>query len=354
MTGEAQIKRATLQAQRAVESLDAEVAQALIDLYKAQAEDIANRIKAASHGSDTITLQELRSLLNQVQGILDQLTQQRDALLNESLGKAAEYGSRPFLGEISSSGALVSSSASMKVGQTALKFVQTFIAEDGLQLSDRIWRIDRGARDKIVNALESAIIQGHGAGQSAREFLAQGQPVPADVTEKLGAANATHLASTAKDLMTGAGSPMDNALRLFRTEINRAHGEAYMMGGADHPDFAGWRFLLSPAHPKPDICDLLSSQNLYGLGEGVYPDRERLPWPAHPNTLSFVEIVFKDEVSAEDKAGKETPMAALDRLTPEQQIGALGKGKAEIHGEGKLTQGMIRAPLYAVRARTKN
>ena len=33
--------------------------------------------------------------------------------------------------------------------------------------------------------------------------------------------------------------------RVFRTEINRAHGEAYMAAGEGTPGFAGWRFLLS-------------------------------------------------------------------------------------------------------------
>ena len=351
MKTRAQIKRATLIGQRAIETLDAETQQALIDLYKIQAGEIATRIRNHSGPDDNLALQELQQLLGQVQGILQRLTTERDALLNEALAKAADYGARPVLGSVMDTGAVVATAASMRVSQDALRFMQTFIAEDGLQLADRIWRIDRGARDKIVNALESAIIQGHGAGQAAREFLAQGAAVPADVANKLTAANASALSKTAQEIMAGTGSPMDNAMRLMRTEINRAHGEAYMMGGEDHPDFGGWRFLLSPAHPKPDICDLLSTQNLYGLGPGVYPDRERLPWPPHPNTLSFVEIVFKDEITAEAKAGKETPLEALARLAPERREGVLGKGKAEIYDAGKLTQGMIRAPLATVAKR---
>ncbi|MDD2706347.1 MAG: hypothetical protein PHU07_13600, partial [Acidocella sp.] len=234
----------------------------------------------------------------------------------------------------------------------ALNFVRNFVAADGLQLSDRIWRLDRHARDLVVNQLEMSIIQGHGAGQAAREFLARGVPVSAEVTAKVGAANATAIGKdVASALMRDAGSPMDNAMRLFRTEINRAHGEAYMMAGEKSPFFGGWRYLLSPAHPKPDICDLLSTQNLHGLGPGVYPNRAKCPWPAHPNTLSFVEIVFKDEVTAEDKAGKETPLEALARLTPAQRIGALGQGKTEIFDAGKLRQGMIRTPLSSVKKR---
>lgn len=354
----AAIKRATAIAQQAVEGLDADMAQALIDLYQAAAADIAARIRSHAGGDDTVALQELRSLLGQVQDILQELTAERDHLLSTALQDAAEWGARPYTGAVAAGVpvtevAVASSAAALQVSREALRFVQTFVAEDGLQLSDRIWRIDRSGRDRIVNALESAIIQGHSAGQAAREFLAQGTAVPADIANKLNAANAGAISRAAQEVMTGTGSPLDNAMRLFRTEINRAHGEAYMMGGEDHPDFAGWRFLLSPAHPAPDICDLLSTQNLHGLGAGVYPSRAKCPWPAHPNTLSFVEIIFKDEVTTADRAGKETPVQALGRLSPERRAGALGKGKAEIYDQGKLTQGMIRSPLRAVQKRVK-
>ena len=95
----------------------------------------------------------------------------------------------------------------------------------------------------------------------------------------------------------------------------------------------------------------MSTQNLHGLGEGVYPSREATPWPAHPNTLSFVEMVFVEEVSAQDKAGKETSLQALQRLAPETRAGALGQTKAAYFDQGLLRTGMIRAPLYAVDAR---
>lgn len=83
----------------------------------------------------------------------------------------------------------------------------------------------------------------------------------------------------------------------------------------------------------------------------MYPNRESCPWPAHPNTLSYVEVVFRDEVSAEDRAGKETPMQALERLPPEQQRGVLGANKYRAFKEGKLTQGMIRARWSAAQKR---
>ncbi len=352
MNTPAQIRRATAIAHRAVESLDAEVAQALIDLYQAQAEDIAGRIRRHAGPDDNLSLQELRSLLGQVEGILQHLSSERDALLGEALTQAADYGTRPALGMVQPNGAVVATAASMQTSEDALRFVRNFVAADGLQLSDRIWRLDRGARDAVVNAIESAVIQGHGAAQAAREFLARGDKVPVDIQDRMALSGAGRIAKGVTDqLLTGNGSAMDNAMRLMRTEINRAHGEAYMMSGANHPDFAGWRFLLSPAHPEPDICDLLSTQNLHGLGPGVYPTREKTPWPAHPNTLSFLEIVFKDEITDADRAGKETPTEALARLSKAQQVGVLGKNKYEVFKAGQLKQGMIRAPWRVVQKR---
>lgn len=340
----AAIKRATLAAQRAVEQLDADSMQQLEATYRAAADDIAAQIRAYAGGDDSVGLEQLRALLAQIEGRLKQLSDQRNTLINAGLDQAARLGTQAF-GD-------PHAADSMRISEEALRFVRNFVAEDGLQLSDRIWRLDRGARDALVNAIERSVIQGHGAAQAAREFLARGQTVPVEILDKLASANAPGIARAATDqLLTGQGNAMSNAMRLFRTEINRAHGEAFMMSGVDHPDFAGWRFLLSPAHPAPDICDLLSTQNLHGLGKGVYPSREQCPWPAHPNTLSFLEIVFKDEITDADRAGKETPTEALARLTEAQRIGVLGKAKAAVFNEGKLRQGMIRAPWRAVHKR---
>lgn len=341
----AAIKRATLAAQRDMDALDARSLKALKQMYLDAAADIQARIREHAGADDSITLQELQSLLAQVNARLDMLARARDAALDAGMGEAAALGTRPVQ-------ATLGAAASMRINEDAVRFVKSFIAEDGLQLSDRIWRLDRHAREAVTGAIERAVIQGHGAVQAAREFLARGEAVPGDVLAKMGAAQSGRIGKEAAAVLAGeSGSPMDNALRLFRTELNRAHGEAYIKGALDHPDAAGVRFKLSPAHPQHDICDLHAVANLHGLGPGVYPSREACPWPAHPNTLSYVEVVFKDEVSDADRAGKETPMQALDRLSPAQQRGVLGVHKHEVYKEGKLTQGMIRAPWRAVQKR---
>lgn len=343
---QATIKRATKAAQQSVERLDADALSELEHIYRQAAAEISTAIGRYAGADGNLMLTELQSVLAQVNGQIRKITYQRDALLGEALSHAVSLGTEPLA-------AVLETSAMMRVNDTALAFVRNFVAADGLQLSDRIWRLDRQARDLVTNAIEMAVIQGHGAAQAAREFLARGQPVPIDLQDKISAASAGKISRETTDaLLTGSGSPMDNAMRLMRTEINRAHGTAYMMGAAEHPDVVGFRYLLSPAHPEPDICDLLSTQNLYGLGDGVYPkDKIDSVWPAHPNTLSFVVAVFKDEVTDADRAGKETPMQALERLTQAQRVGVLGVNKAKAYDAGQIRQGMIRAPWRAVQQR---
>ncbi len=349
---QAQIKRATLAAHRAVEKLDLQTLGDLQGIYQQAAGDLATRIAAHAGADGNLTLQELQSALAQVNAILKDLSAKRDALLQGGLQAAADLGVTPYLAGNEEMVAVLSAAEGMRVSQEALQFVRNFVAADGLQLSDRVWRLDRHARDLVVNSIEQAVIQGHGASQAAFEFLSRGASVPADVAAKMGAANVAALSKgVANALMKDKGSPLDNAMRLFRTEINRAHGEAFMKGGEATPGFAGWRYLLSPAHPEPDICDLLSTQNLYGLGKGVYPTRDKTPWPAHPNTLSFIEMVFADEITEADKAGKNTSLEALQLLSAQRQRGVLGAGKFDLYKEGKLSQGMIRTPLSSVKAR---
>lgn len=344
----ATIKRSTRQAQAALRSLDKAGREALARAYQVAAADLRVQIETAGGGAGQVRIAQLRELLDQVEARLVTLARDGREIVAEGIAKAAQYGAAGVSGGLEAG---VGNAAAMRVAEEAVRFVQHFVAADGLQLSDRLWRIDRGARDAVVNAVERAVIQGQGAADAMRDFLSRGVAVPADVTAKAGEAQVGRIARAAEQALVSKEGAAANAMRVFRTEINRAHGEAYMAGGEDKPWFGGWRFQLSPQHPEHDICDLLAEQNLYGLGRGVYPSREKCPWPAHPNTISFITMVFKDEITAEDRAGKESPMEALGRLPAEVRKGVLGVGKAEVFDQGKLRQGMIRAPLRAVRRR---
>lgn len=329
MPTQADIRAATLRAHRAVERLDKATLAELIAVYRDAAAAIAEQIKLAGGFRDLIEYTQLQSLRAQVDRILTDLETQRNAMLDRSLNRAAQLGAAPWDPyAVAQNVETPISAAAMRVSQQAVRFVTTFIAKDGLQLSDRLWRIDNAARQTIANAITRAVVSGQGAAEAARDLLSRGEVVGRDIGDKIKEASATRLSNQIKSQLAGEASPMTNALRVMRTEINRAHGEAFMNDSARHPDFGGFKFLLSPAHPAPDICDLLSTQNLYGLGPGVYPDRAAVPWPAHPNTLSFIQPVFKDEITDADRAGRETEKEALARLSPERRKGVFASSKA--------------------------
>lgn len=327
--------------------LDRRTLDELTRLYTDAVGALKQDILAYADRDATIRLEVLQDLLRQANAQLDRLQQARDTLLGDGLNAAAQLGVAPYLGSTSAVGVSLAGLAN-----DAVRFVQSFVAADGLQLSDRLWRIDRHAREVVSQAIERAVILGHSASRATADFLARGQTPPPDLVDKIGQANADRIARAAGSaIMTGAGSPYDNAMRLFRTELNRAHGEAYQAAAFAHPDVAGTRFLLSPRHPEPDICDMHASVNLYGLGRGVYPEGKN-PWPAHPNTLSYVEVVFSDEITESDRQGKQTALDWLRAQSTQSQISVLGsRKKAAALQRDLLPADAIATPWNAVKAR---
>lgn len=352
----AAIRRASQQARNAMRDLDEQTARELLALYEDAAEQVRAAIRARAGSQDMVPLAGLRELLHQIEDLLDALGQRRDALLLQSLDDAAGLGVRPYtlqgVGATGMAGqAVLDSVEAARVGEEAVAFVRSFTAADGLRLSDRLWRLDRGAKEGLTRAIGQAVVAGWDASRAAQDFMLNGKALPLDVAGRIKGARADALGGASDLLASGDNSDLYKAQRVMRTEINRAHGTAYMRAGEKTPGFAGWRFLLSPRHPRPDICDLLAAQNLYGLGPGVYPSADTCPWPAHPNTLSFVQIVFADEVTASDRAGKETVTAAMGRMSAAVREGILGVEKAALYDDGAVKPWMIRSPLYAVKQR---
>lgn len=352
----AAIKRASRQARNAMYELDSRGTADLLAIYEDAAAQVKARLAAKADASGSVPVHQLQELLRQIEGVIDGLATQRDAVLTQAIDEAAALGVRPFTAQgvlaVGGSEAVLASDAAMRIHESAVQFVMAFTQADGLRLSDRLWRLDRGAKEALTRAIGQAVVQGQSAASAAQEFVMRGEAVPDDVARRLAGGRLPAL-SKAVDLLANpkGGDGYWQADRVMRTEINRAHGEAFMAAGEGTPGFAGWRYLLSPRHPRPDVCDLLSTQNLHGLGKGVYPTRAETPWPAHPNTLSFVEMVFKDELTPADAASKESSLQALARLSVDRRDGALGQTKAAYFDQGLLRTGMIRAPLYAVEQR---
>ncbi|KAF0812806.1 hypothetical protein IGB42_02649 [Andreprevotia sp. IGB-42] len=282
-----QIRAATATAQERMNEYDAQVLQDLRALFVVTADDIGQQIVTAAAGDNQVSLMALDALRQRVIERLAKLTEERNALLNRALPHAATLGTEPFSGHLPQD-------YLVRGELDAVRFVQQLVQADGLKLSDRLWRNDRQATARVANEIELAIVRGISAQQAARDMLARGRR-PDATDPGLQAANPVNIARATTDALTGqGGSAYYNAARVFRTELNRAHGTAYQNVALQHPDVIGTRFLLSPHHLEHDICDTHASADLYGLGKGVYPHGKN-PWPAHPNTLSYVVAVFRSD-----------------------------------------------------------
>lgn len=154
--------------------------------------------------------------------------------------------------------------------------------EDGFKLSDRIWSTDKTLRTNLNSMIEQCVNQGLSAVEFSRaveEYLTL--PGPKWTT-------------AIKPSVTGRGSVKYNALRLARTETNQGYYRAQELSAQNSVIVRGVKWNLSRSHPKKDICDIWATQDLYGLGPGVY--KPGTTPTEHPNGFCYKTDVLYEGV----------------------------------------------------------
>jgi len=175
-----------------------------------------------------------------------------------------------------------------------------YLYGDGLNLSGRIWRLDREARDGMNTLISAAIADGSSAWDLARnleQFLGADADCPRWTSTRLYKRSKSQIAAgDMTGLITnpncdGQGVSY-NALRLARTEIQKAHALATDKVLMNSPWVEKEQVNLSAQHPEPDICDEIVAKG--EKGEGVYEVGE-IELPLHPNCLCYKTAVLMDE-----------------------------------------------------------
>jgi hypothetical protein len=192
--------------------------------------------------------------------------------------------------------------------------------DDGLNLSGRIWRIDREARSGIQQVLIQALTDKRSAWDTAKlleDFLGADADCPRWTSTRLNMDKAD-IAASKIGLISGeacGGQGVSyNALRLARTEIQFAHHAANDAIMAQSPWVQQEQIRLSAGHPGSDICDETVSGG--DNGDGVYPVGTVI-LPLHPNCICFKTSVlmpwneFKDSLNGWMDGSK--PWAAMDQ-----------------------------------------
>jgi len=93
----------------------------------------------------------------------------------------------------------------------------------------------------------------------------------------------------------GISNTRYKAQRIARTETNLAYREGHIASATDengelHPWISGIGWRLSPAHPRPDICDVWADDDSDGLGNGNY-EPSNVP-PGHPCCLCYTVSIL--------------------------------------------------------------
>lgn len=146
-----------------------------------------------------------------------------------------------------------------------------WVDPNGFTLSDRIWRADLATRQKIDGLLANEIRQGRGSLQLSRQL------------EQFLLPNRAGL-RTRKPYGTRASF---DAMRLARTEITHAHGQALMAASQANPFVSGIDWALSGSHPKIDICDQLATIGMGGERlRDPYPVENVPSYPPHPQCVT--------------------------------------------------------------------
>ncbi len=166
----------------------------------------------------------------------------------------------------------------------------------GLSLSDRVWKHADEAAQKIQNQIALNLRLGNSALSTAKQIQATSEQVikiPKYLQKQIDLLKDTNIAKSVIDDYVKKTLHY-NAMRVARTEINNAWKGSYKekMDQLDFVENVKWN--LSRSHKDPCVCETYASQDLYGLGSGVYP-KNAVPHDglsAHPNCLCNITMIL--------------------------------------------------------------
>lgn len=166
----------------------------------------------------------------------------------------------------------------------------TFVDPNGYRLSDRIWLVNSRARVAVDQFLAVHIRNGDSAVRMAAELEQWLIPGRAQIRTQR---------------PYGRDGSFD-AMRLARTEITAAHGRATLAAARSNPYVESIDWVLSPSHPRADICDPLAAGSPYRLQDvPIYPPHPHCLCVLVSNTRRIAEVT--EELREMMDAGQPPP-----------------------------------------------
>ena len=267
--------------------------------YKEIGDSVRGEILAASDDEGRIPMRRLPILDTSVAWNMDALGSWEDNWILEALDDSAELGTGGMLAIAGIVGISLPHAKVAGIPGQAAEFAKTFVAKDGLTLSPRLWKIHEFQKYRVNEALRQIVVEGESVRKTAQELLGRGKPLGKSVQQAFSRTTSLKIGGEIHNLFTPKGRKnlLFNTERMLITETNRARGRAYIDTCDVTPGVIGMRVVLSPSHPRADICDEITSRDDYGLGPGGYP-LDQLPlYPFHPLCLCILVPIFRGDIS---------------------------------------------------------
>lgn len=220
--------------------------------------------------------------------------------------------------------------------------------KEGLMWSPRIWAQEQ--KNTIMGELSAAQLGGEDARTVARRLR----------IHMLGTGDLTE--AELRDLRKVKGverrklgtSIRAKAERLSFSEIANASWETHRRVAMKSPVVGSVLWTLSARHPKWDVCDILATQDVYGLGAGTYPPALIPPRP-HPYCLCYMQDNIRDP--KEWNKRKTAPPIQEDPEEATKNLAGFGSDRY-VQRQKELYRDLVRAteetrPQVVRTARTK-
>ncbi len=169
-----------------------------------------------------------------------------------------------------------------------------FVAEDGLTLSDRIWRDAANFQRTMENTIARNIQLGKSARSLGKQFLEFAEQQPVQLSKEMQRFIADLAPQDAQRAIEKyVKKKLDyNATRVARTEIQRAYRTSYVEQAKSLSFVKGIKWNRSRTEYDCSVCEKLARADLYDLGPGVYP-ADKVPTMPHPHCRCYYTTILK-------------------------------------------------------------
>ena len=222
--------------------------------------DIADLLSDYAGKDGTVKKTRLNRLLRELDDIETLIREYGTTALDTIIQDTAEWASASINeGMLGVIGVRAVAKAQIeRLNSDVFEYVVKRFGDDGLVLSDRIWRFSGDVRDEMSKVLRADIIRG----ESVSTMIANIRKVHDNETWKI--------------------------RRLVVTEGNTAYRTATSYNAERSDVVTGVKLHHGKANDPKHRCTILSKEDRYGMGAGVFQPSDSEIYNPHPNCTSFL------------------------------------------------------------------